>query len=137
MTDIKYIHSAENIEHTQINGFFVDWPDSPSPQRHLDILRASHGVELAIDTPTNQVVGFINVISDGILSAYIPLLEVLPAYQGQGIGKELLNRIVARYHHLYMLDACCDESVDEFYVSKDFLKVSGMVRRNVESQNAT
>ena len=137
MTDIKYIHSAENIEHLKLNGFFVDWPDSPSPQRHLDILRASHGVELAIDTSTNQVVGFINVISDGIYSAYIPLLEVLPAYQGQGIGKELLNRIVARYHHLYILDACCDESVEEFYASKDFIKVSGMVRRNFESQNAT
>ena len=31
-----------------------------------------------------RVVGFVTAISDGVLSAYIPLLEVLPEYQGAG-----------------------------------------------------
>ena len=136
MTNIEYINSAENIEHTQLNGFFVDWPDSPSPQRHLEILRASHGVELAIDTSTHQVVGFINVISDGIFTAYIPLLEVLPEYQGKGIGKILTDRILDRYNNLYMLDVCCDESVAPFYEAREFLKVVGMVKRNFKQQSA-
>ena len=117
-------------------GFFVDWPNHPSPERHLDILRASHGVELALDNSTNQVVGFINIISDGIFAGYIPLLEVLPEYQGKGIGKELANRILTRYNNLYMLDVCCDDTVVPFYASKGFLNVSGMIKRNFEQQSA-
>lgn len=136
MTEIKYIQSAENIEHTQLVGFFVDWPSHPSPRRHLDILKASHGIELAIDTNSNQVVGFINVISDGILTAYIPLLEVLSEYQGNGIGKILTDRILARYNNLYMLDVCCDESVAPFYEAREFLTVVGMVKRNFKEQSA-
>lgn len=136
MTSIKYISTAEVIRHAQLVGFFVDWPNHPSPERHLDILRASHGVELALDNSTNQVVGFINMISDGIFAGYIPLLEVLPEYQGKGIGKELTNRILTRYNHLYMLDVCCDDTVVPFYASKGFLNVSGMIKRNFEQQSA-
>ena len=137
MTTIRYINSAETIEPTQLSGFFVDWPIHPSTNRHLEILRASHGVELALDTSTNQVVGFINVISDGIFTGYIPLLEVLPEFQGQGIGKKLIDHITARYENLYMLDVCCDESVEQLYASKEFVKVSGMVHRNYNRQDAT
>ena len=136
LKNIEYISSAEGIEHTQLSGFFVDWPNPPSEQRHLDILQASHGVELAIDTETNQVVGFINIISDGIYAGYIPLLEVLPAYQGSGIGNTLIDRITARYKRLYMLDVCCDDDVAAFYASKGYLKVTGMVKRNLEQQSA-
>ena len=137
MTTIKYINSAEHIVHSQRSGFFVDWPTYPSNERFLEILQASYGVALALDTSTNQVVGFINVISDGIFAGYIPLLEVLPEYQGRGIGKKLINLIMSRYENLYMLDVCCDESVEQFYASKEFIKVSGMVHRNYNQQNAT
>jgi ribosomal protein S18 acetylase RimI-like enzyme len=137
MTDIKYINTTESIEHSQLDGFFVDWPTHPSTERLLEILQASHGVELAIDSKTNHVVGFINIVSDGIFSGYIPLLEVLPEYQGKGIGNELTNKIISRYQHLYMLDVCCDESIEQFYASKNFAKVSGMVRRNYDRQDAT
>ena len=135
--DIYYTNSVENIQHNQLQGFFVDWPTHPSPERHVEILHASHGVELAIDTETNQVVGFITVISDGILAGYIPLLEVLPEYQGKGVGKELVNRITARYENLYMLDVCCDDSVIPIYADNRFLQVAGMVKRNYERQSAT
>ena len=137
MRDITYTNTAEQITHSQLDGFFVGWPKHPSSEKFLEILQASHGVEVAIDTETNQVVGFINVISDGIFSGYIPLLEVLPEYQGKGIGNELTNKIISRYQHLYMLDVCCDESIEQFYASKNFAKVSGMVRRNYDRQDAT
>lgn len=137
MRDITYTNTVEQITHSQLDGFFVGWSKHPSPEKFLKILQASHGVELAIDTETNQVVGFINVVSDGIFTGYIPLLEVLPEYQGRGIGKTLIDRILARYNDLYMLDVCCDKSVEQLYASKGFSKASGMVRRNYEKQNAT
>lgn len=134
-SSVFFRSDLDSVRSEQLQGFFVGWPDPPCPQRHLEILKASHGVELAVHENTGQVVGFINVISDGIFSAFIPLLEVLPDYQGQGIGKQLVENIVRRYQHLYMLDLCCDEAVVPFYESVAFHRVVGLVRRNFEHQS--
>ena len=76
MSDILFQTKIDGVEPDQLAGFFVGWPDPPSPETHLKILHASHAIVLAQDR-SGQVVGFINAVSDGILSAYIPLLEVL------------------------------------------------------------
>lgn len=86
---IKFLENIDTITSQDLKGFFVGWGNPPSPETHLEILKNSDFKILAIDAETNKVVGFINAISDKVLSAYIPLLEVLPKYQKQGIGKEL------------------------------------------------
>lgn len=73
-----YTASIEGVTPQMLHGFFVNWGNPPSPDAHLRILQGSYKTVLAIDEPANQVVGFINAISDEVLSAYIPLLEVLP-----------------------------------------------------------
>jgi GNAT superfamily N-acetyltransferase len=45
-----------------------------------------------------QLLGFARVISDGCLHAYINEMIVRPEAQGQGIGRELLLRLLARCH---------------------------------------
>lgn len=132
---IRFQADLEGIDASCLQGFFVDWPNPPSAQKHLEILSASHGIELAIDETTGHVVGFINVISDGCYSSYIPLLEVLPGYQGCGIARELIRRIVARYSGFYMLDLCCNKEIVPVYASHGFLEVSGMAHRNFDRQS--
>jgi len=85
---IEYTTKLENINESQLKGFFVGWPNSPSEENFLKLLKGSYRIVLAIEE--NKVIGFINAISDGVLSVYIPLLDVLPKYQSQGIGKELV-----------------------------------------------
>jgi hypothetical protein len=42
------------------------------------------------------VVGFITAISDGVLTAYVPFLEVLPAHRRQGVANpQLLGAVRA------------------------------------------
>ena len=82
-------------------------------------------------------VGFINAISDGVLSAYIPLLEVIEAYQGQGIGIELLHRMTHSLQHLYMIDLMCDEDLQPFYEKAGMNRATGMVLRNYAAQSGT
>jgi len=110
---IVYTDNSEGVEPAQLEGFFVGWPNPPSPERHLKILRGSHAVVLAREE--GRVVGFVTAVSDGVLSAYIPLLEVLPEYQGRGIGSELMRRMLEALGGLYMVDLCCDAELEPFY----------------------
>ena len=93
--------------------FFVGWPSPPSLKRRLELLHGSDAVVLAFDG--DRLVGFVVGVSDGAVAAYLPLLEVLPEYQGRGIGSELVRRILARYDDLYMVDLACDEELVGFY----------------------
>lgn len=110
---IAYTESLEGVGPAQLEGFFAGWPSPPSPERHLEILRGSAAVVLARDG--ERVVGFVTAVSDGVLSAYIPLLEVLPEFQGCGIGTELMRRMLDRLSGLYMIDLCCDATLQPFY----------------------
>jgi ribosomal protein S18 acetylase RimI-like enzyme len=110
---IEYVTDPTGVGPEQLRGFFVGWPNPPSPVRHLEILCSSSHVVLAREG--ERVVGFITAISDGVISAYIPLLEVVPEYQGRGIGAELVRRLLAQLGDLYMVDLCCDEDVVGFY----------------------
>lgn len=131
---ISYTDSLENISVEQLSGgFFVGWPNSPSPETHLRLLLGSYKVWLALDE--NKVVGFISAISDGVLAAFIPNLEVLPDYKGRGIGTELTNRMLASLDHLYSIDLMCDEDVVPFYQRIGLHQSGGMLKRNYQNQS--
>ncbi|QQZ08456.1 GNAT family N-acetyltransferase [Heyndrickxia vini] len=129
-----YTNSLDGITTDMLNGFFVDWPDPPNTQTHLKLLKNSSNVIIAIDDMANHVVGFITAISDGVLSAYIPFLEVLPEYKNQGIGKELVNRMMKELSDIYMIDLCCDDDLVPYYESFSMMKTNGMIVRNYHRQ---
>lgn len=113
---IHYQQHARGIRKEHLEGFFVGWGRRPSPATHLELLRRSDHVVVAIDEEkSRRVVGFITALSDRVLCAYIPLLEVLPAYQGQGIGRELVERMLVLLKDHYMIDLVCDPHLQEFY----------------------
>jgi len=133
---IVYTASLERVSDDMLDGgFFVDWPNPPSASAHMKILDGSYLVWLAIDESTNKVVGFINAISDGVLSAYIPLLEVLPEYQGRGIGSELVKRTLDSLKNLYMIDVLCDEHLQEYYGKFGMQSATGVFARNYARQS--
>lgn len=133
----QYRDTTDGIVPAHLRGFFVDWPNPPDPETHLRLLNGSAEVVLAVEEETGQVVGFITAISDGVLSAYIPLLEVLPEWQGQGIGQELVRRMVERLRHLYMIDLLCDEELQPFYERVGFLRAQGVTIRNYDRQSGS
>lgn len=132
-----YKNTIEGISTDMLNGFFVDWPNPPSPPVHLKLLKKSSKVVIAIDDTTNQVVGFITAISDGVLSAYIPLLEVLPEYKNKGIGMELVNRMLKELDDIYMVDLCCDHDLVPYYEKFGMSKTNGMIIRNYNRQSGS
>jgi len=132
---IKYTDSLDSITADQLIGFFVGWPNPPSPATHLRILDASAAIELAIDTDSGRVVGFMNALTDSILCVYFPLLEILPEYQHKGIGTELTRRMLERFKELYMADLLCDTSVQPFYERLGIRPATGAALRQFDFQS--
>ncbi|MEK4564770.1 GNAT family N-acetyltransferase [Alkalihalobacillus sp. FSL R5-0424] len=131
---IQFIYDTSGITPSMVEGFFVDWPSHPDPAAHIQLLQQSSYIVLAIDEDASQVVGFITAISDGVLSAYIPLLEVLPAYRNRGIGNELVERMKKQLSHLYMVDLGCDDDLVPYYEKHGMFKTNAMILRNYGAQ---
>lgn len=112
----------------------MGWPNKPSPETRLRLLRKSDYRIIALNE-RGEVVGFITAITDGVLSVYIPFLEVLPGYQGKGIGQELLKRMLDKCRTLYMIDLSCDPKMQPFYERLGMEKSVGMRIRHFSHQN--
>ena len=127
---IAYSDSAAEVVPDDLTGFFVGWPSPPALDRRLELLRRSDAVSLAYDE--RSLVGFATAISDGVLAAYIPFLEVLPSHQRQGIGTGLIDRLLAQLDDLYMVDVACDAPLESFYAQLGFTRLEramGLRRR--------
>ena len=124
---ISYRTDLDGVTEADLAGFFVGWPRPPAEDRRLALLRGSSHVVLAWDG--DRLVGFVTALSDGVLMAYLPLLEVLPAYQAAGIGTALVDRVLGEIGELYGVDVCCDEDLVPYYARFGFQRVAGMVLR--------
>jgi GNAT superfamily N-acetyltransferase len=124
---IRYSGVPDDLRPDQLDGFFVGWPSPPSRPDHVELLKRAHHAVLAFDG--DKVVGFVTALSDGVFSAYLPLLEVLPTYQWQGIGAALVRRVLNQIGAVYSVDVVCDDDVVPFYDRLGFQQVKGMVFR--------
>ncbi len=131
---ITYTDSLEGIAADHLRGgFFAGWSQPPTPETHLRVLHGSDHIVLARDGA--NVVGYITAITDGVLAAYIPHLEVLNAYQAQGIGSELVRRMQESLREIYMIDLICDADVQPFYQRLGMTPYTGMIKRNYDRQS--
>jgi ribosomal protein S18 acetylase RimI-like enzyme len=131
---IRYTDSLDWITPDHLRGgFFAEWTKPLTPEIHLRTLRGCDAVVLAVDEATGSVIGYVTMLTDWVLSAFIPNLEVLVGYQGQGIGSELMRRIFARLENIPNIDLLCDPGVVPFYQRLGMQPCGGMVirKRNV------
>jgi ribosomal protein S18 acetylase RimI-like enzyme len=128
---IRYMDDMSAISAAQLaDGFWEGWPERPSTQTHLAALRSSHFAVVAVDEQTNQVVGFISAIADDVMAAFIPTLEVLPAYRRQGIATELIRRVLDHYSDYHSVDLVCDADLVPFYERLGATQLPGMAWRH-------
>jgi GNAT superfamily N-acetyltransferase len=93
----------------QANG----WSSADKPQVLLQALQNSHSLVTAWDG--QRLIGLGNAISDGFLVVYYPHLLVLPEYQGRGIGKGILHRLMAKYQDFHQQIVLADGKAAPFY----------------------
>jgi ribosomal protein S18 acetylase RimI-like enzyme len=91
--------------HLSFDAVGVDWKEVArilervgmaffDPDTHRQAFEASHTTVFAYDG--DKLVGFGRAISDGVYQAGIYDCAVLPEYQGQGIGKRIVEQILSR-----------------------------------------
>lgn len=135
IVDVEFRDDAAGITSSMLGGgFFEGWPNPPSPETHLEILRGSLHVALAVERDTAQVVGFANLVGDGVLAAYLPLLEVLPRHRSRGIATRLVHMLLHAARDCYMLDVACDDELVPFYERFGMRRSNAMMLRNYDRQ---
>ena len=121
---ITYTSDISKLTHQALQGFFVGWAKPLTPEQHHNHLSKCFCFVAALDS--DKVVGFISALSDGTGCAFIPLIEVLPEYQKQGIGTSLMQKMLDILKDISAIDLMCDENVQGFYERFGMKKLSGM-----------
>lgn len=97
----------------------VNWLSANYADRLVNALHNSATVISAWDD--EKLVGLINAIDDGELTAYAHYLLVNPEYQKMGIGRELIDRLKKRYEgYLYLILIAENKDVMHFYEKMGF-----------------
>lgn len=102
----------------------VNWISAKYPERLIKALQNCETVFTAWDS--EKLVGLINAIDDGEMTAYVHYLCVRPEYQKKGIGTELLNWVKEKYkEYFYLTLAAENKDLIGFYERYGFKKVNG------------
>ncbi|MEO0455759.1 MAG: GNAT family N-acetyltransferase [Cyanobacteria bacterium P01_A01_bin.114] len=96
------------------------WASAQKPRALYQALLSSHALVSAWDS--DHLVGIGNAISDGFLVVYYPHLLVSPDYQGQGVGKSILEILKQRYEGMHMHMLVADNEAVGFYKKCGFSK---------------
>ena len=73
----------------------VEWSSGHYPEKLVTAMKNFETVYTAWDN--DKLVGLICAMDDGVMTAYIHFLLVNPDYQKRGIGKQLVERMKAKY----------------------------------------
>lgn len=65
----------------------------------------------------DEMVGYIDCVSNGVTDAYIQDLMVRPDYQGKGLGTDLMNQMIMylKEKHIYIISVVFEEGLKPFY----------------------
>lgn len=127
---LRHQDTLAGIEPEMLHGFFSGWKHPHAPETHLHILKESDHVVVAIDEEKGAVVGFVTALSDHVQAAFIPLLEVVPNYRGQGVGSELMRRMLTKLEGTPAIDLTCAPELQSFYRRFGMTPSTGMILRN-------
>ncbi len=126
---ITYTESLRGVSHYSLDGFCEGWQQPLTSLQLRSILRNSTYRILAIDTEQKRIVGIITALSDKIHWAFIPYLEVIPAYQNQKIGKQLMELMLEKTKEIVCIDLTCDKKMQVFYKQFGMVASHGMIIR--------
>ncbi len=73
----------------------VEWSSGHYPDKLVIAMKNSGSVFSAWEG--DKLIGLVNVLDDGVMTAYVHYLLINPNYHGQGIGKKLVSLVSDKY----------------------------------------
>lgn len=126
---IKYrINDTINV--IELRRFFQYWKAPPSDQIRRKMIKGSDLIVTA--RKGGILIGFLSAISDHAMHAFITLLEVLPEYGGQGVGRKLVKLATSKFKGFYDIILTTDPDKSGFYKKFGFKDIHGMHLRNYQ-----
>lgn len=116
LSDQRNIEIEEVVKLYQANA----WSSANHPTTLYQALLNSHSLVTAREE--NRLIGLGNAISDGHLVVYYPHLLVHPHYQGQGVGRMIMEKMQHKYRHFHMQILTADGASTAFYQKLGFTK---------------
>ncbi len=110
----------DDINQTEVIALYKAnaWSSAEKPSQLLAALKGSHTLVTA--RIGDKLVGLGNAISDGHLVVYYPHMLVLPEYQGQSIGKKMMQAMQSVYASFHQQMLTADGEAIKFYQTLGF-----------------
>ncbi len=124
--DIRY-SNAKDVEISQLQSLFasVQWDSANYPDKLFLAIKNSHKVVTAWDE--DKLVGLMNALSDGVMTAYFHYLLVRPEYHKMKIGRTLVNMMLEAYSGYARKVLIAYEREEKFYKQCGFELGKGAV----------
>ncbi|MBP6611684.1 MAG: GNAT family N-acetyltransferase [Paludibacter sp.] len=100
----------------------VEWSSGHYPDKLVIAMQNSSTVYTAWSD--DQLVGLINVLDDNIMTAYVHYLLINPQFQGNGIGKNLVDYIKNKYKDYLRIVLIAYDDETPFYEHVGFTKAT-------------
>lgn len=99
----------------------TNWNRFNADELHLALQNSWYMVSV-FDDEQHRLIGFGRIISDGIYQTFIGDVIVLPEYQGRGIGKGIMTRLIeyCREQSIRWVQLTCAQGKRAFYEKLGF-----------------
>ncbi len=70
----------------------------------------THSLAIYVARDGEEIVGLVRLVGDGFSSIFVQDLIVLPSYQHQGIGRDLMKEALADYKDAYQIQLATEQT---------------------------
>ena len=111
----------------------VKWNSGKYPKKLKKAMKNSDTVISAWDN--GKLVGLMSAISDGSMNVFFPYLLFKPQYQGLGIGKTILVKMLNKYKNYYRKSLYCNFDKLNFYEKFGFQTDCSRISLAIEDED--
>ena len=103
----------------------VGWTNYTNQPQMLEQSLA-HSLAIYVARDSEEIVGLVRLVGDGFSSVFVQDLIVLPSYQRQGIGSDLMKEALGDFKDAYQVQLATDQTEKTlgFYRSLGFETLS-------------
>lgn len=124
MDNIQYTNEIPDIDSFYYLYESTGWNDNSKKPKEQLLLAIQNSWYFVSVYSESRLIGCGRIISDGYLHAFINEMIIDPEWQGRGVGKEILKRLVekALSHGIKDIQLFCAQGKEAFYVKNGFVR---------------